>query len=113
MRTPPARNVSHAIALAIPLFPYPYASPGKNDSPSSSRRRSRRGDGRSFKAGDTVRQSGIYEIIHERDHRTAHEVVMVSGETFPACETCKDRVRFRVIRTAPYIFQDEDFEQNK
>ena len=60
-----------------------------------------------------MRQSGIYEVMHDRDHREAHEVVMISGEHFPDCETCKEKVRFRLIRTAPYIFQDEDFEEEK
>jgi hypothetical protein len=67
---------------------------------------------RSHRAGDTVRQSGIYEVIHDRGHRDAHEVVMISGERFPDCETCKEKVRFRLVRTAPYIFQDEDFEED-
>lgn len=58
-----------------------------------------------------MRQSGIYEVVHDRDHRELHEVVMISGEHFPDCETCKDKVRFRLVRTAPYIFQDEDFEE--
>jgi len=64
-----------------------------------------------FSAGETVRETGIYEVIHDRAHRSAHEVVMLSGDAFPACDSCGDRVRFRLIRTAPYIFQDEDFEE--
>lgn len=68
-----------------------------------------RPNSRRFRAGEVVRQSGIYEVMHDRDHREAHEVVMISGESFPDCETCKEKVRFRLIRTAPYIFQDEDF----
>lgn len=71
----------------------------------------RRSNERRYRCGDIVRQSGIYEVIHDRDHREAHEVVMISGENFPDCETCKDKVRFRLVRTAPYIFQDEDFEE--
>ena len=67
---------------------------------------------RQYRAGETVRQSGIYEVLHDRNHREAHEVVMISGESFPDCETCKEKVRFRLVRTAPYIFQDEDFEEN-
>jgi len=67
---------------------------------------------RRYRAGDVVRQSGIYEVIHDRSHREAHEVVMISGEHFPDCETCKEKVRFRLVRTAPYIFQDEDFEED-
>jgi len=62
-----------------------------------------------FGAGDIVRETGIYEVIHDAAHRSAHEVVMLSSDAFPACETCGQRVRFRLIRTAPYIFQDEDF----
>ena len=72
----------------------------------------RRSNGRRYRAGDTVRQSGIYEVIHDRDHRDPHEVVMISGDQFPDCEICKEKVRFRLVRTAPYIFQDEDFEED-
>lgn len=68
---------------------------------------------RRYRSGDTVRQSGIYEVIHDRNHRESHEVVMISGEHFPDCETCKEKVRFRMVRTAPYIFQDEDFEEER
>ena len=62
-----------------------------------------------FSAGETVRETGIYEVIHDRSHRVAHEVVMLNGDSFPPCDTCEERVRFRLVRTAPYIFQDEDF----
>ena len=79
----------------------------KNSGHGDNRRSTRR-----YRAGDTVRQSGIFEVIHDRSHRDAHEVVMISGERFPDCETCKERVRFRLVRTAPYIFQDEDFEED-
>jgi hypothetical protein len=72
----------------------------------------RRPNDRRFRPGDTIRQSGIYEIIHDHDHRPAHEAVMISGESFPDCDTCKNKVRFRLVRTAPYIFQDEDFEDD-
>jgi hypothetical protein len=71
----------------------------------------RRPNGRRHRAGDVVSQSGIYEVIHDRSHREAHEVVMINGDHFPDCETCGDKVRFRLIRTAPYIFQDEDFDE--
>jgi hypothetical protein len=67
-------------------------------------------DGRTFSAGQRVMETGIYEVLHHQDHRTAHEVVMLSGDSFPPCDTCAACVRFRLIRTAPYIFQDEDFE---
>src|SRR5947209_14774340 len=66
--------------------------------------------GHMYAAGDRVKQSGIYEAIHEGDHRPAHDVVMIASDLFPPCDTCSDRVRFRLVRTAPYIFTDEDFE---
>lgn len=66
-----------------------------------------------FKAGDVIPESGIYETVHENLHRAAHEVVMIKSDLFPQCDTCADRVRFRLIRSAPYIFSDEDFEQSK
>ena len=56
-------------------------------------------------------ESGIYEVIHDGAHRTAHEVVMIAGNQFPNCETCDVKVRFKLVRTAPYIFQDQDFEE--
>ena len=61
--------------------------------------------------GDSVLESGIYEVVHDGQHRSAHEVVMISNDRFPTCDTCMDRVRFRLVRTAPYIFSDEDFEE--
>lgn len=72
-----------------------------------------KGDRQSFNAGQPVIETGIYEVLHDRSHRSAHEVVMLSGDAFPPCETCADRVRFRLVRTAPYIFQDEDFEDQE
>ncbi len=67
--------------------------------------------GPKMRPGDPVHESGIYEVVQGDDHRQAHEVVMLRGTEFPLCDTCGDQVRFRLIRTAPYIFQDEDFEE--
>ena len=63
-----------------------------------------------YSAGNPVRETGIYEVTHDRAHRAPHDVVMLAGDVFPGCETCEARVRFRLVRTAPYIFQDPDFE---
>ena len=64
-----------------------------------------------YRAGDVVRQSGIYEAIHEGSHRGPHDVVMIESDLFPPCDTCSDQVRFRLVRSAPYIFTDADFEK--
>jgi len=71
--------------------------------------RARAKHGKIFLPGDPVIETGIYEVIHDRGHRTSHEVVMHARDLFPACDQCADRVRFKLIRTAPYIFDDEDF----
>ena len=63
----------------------------------------------SFKPGDSVRETGIYEVVHDGDHRAVHEAVMLAHDLFPGCETCRERVRFRLVRSAPYIFHDDDF----
>ena len=34
---------------------------------------------------------------------------MLADDLFPSCDICNDCVRFQLLRTAPYIFQDEDF----
>ncbi len=66
-----------------------------------------------YTAGSTVRETGIYEVTHDRAHRAPHDVVMLAGNVFPGCETCDARVSFRLVRTAPYIFQDPDFENQE
>jgi len=66
---------------------------------------------KTFRAGEIVRQSGIYEAVHEGAHRGPHDVVMIESDLFPPCDTCSDQVRFRLVRSAPYIFTDEDFEK--
>jgi hypothetical protein len=62
-----------------------------------------------FLPGQPVPESGIYEVIHDKGHRQAHEAVMYRDDLFPVCDQCDLRVRFKLIRSAPYIFDDEDF----
>ena len=64
---------------------------------------------RVFLLGQPVLESGIYEVIHDQGHRQAHEAVMYRDDLFPACDQCDMKVRFKLIRSAPYIFDDEDF----
>ena len=90
------------------LLPFTARTSGSSGDPRSHRERI--GDGSRFKPGDLVRETGIYEILHDGDHRTVHEAVMLANDEFPNCETCRERVRFRLVRTAPYIFHDDDFE---
>jgi hypothetical protein len=62
-----------------------------------------------FLPGSPIRQTGIYEVIHDKGHRAAHEAILHGKDLFPSCDQCGQKVRFRLVRTAPYIFDDEDF----
>ena len=62
-----------------------------------------------FAAGETIAESGIYQVIHHNAHRETHESVLVKGSSFPFCDVCEAKVRFQAVRIAPYIFDDEDF----
>jgi hypothetical protein len=76
----------------------------------------RRGPGKHAKVflpGQPVPETGIYEVTHDRGHRESHEAVMHRDDPFPACDQCDMRVRFKLVRTAPYIFDDEDFVEEK
>jgi len=50
-----------------------------------------------FQPGDAVPRSGIYRVIHGK-HRPPHENSFLSGEKFPACQTCGADVKFELVR---------------
>ena len=72
-------------------------STGGTDSPS-----------RVYAPGEEVPESGIYRVIHETSGQDT--VVLLRATLCPACEDCGQRVRYKVLRTAPYVFHDEDFK---
>jgi hypothetical protein len=71
--------------------------------------RGRGGSDTLYLSGQPVPESGIYEVIHDRGHRSAHDVLMHGRDFFPPCDQCGEKVRFKLIRSAPYIFEDADF----
>ena len=79
----------------------------------SSRRHGPARHARIFLPGQPVPETGIYEVVHDRGHRPSHEAVMHRQDLFPVCDQCDTRVRFKLVRTAPYIFDDEDFIEEK
>lgn len=84
----------------------------RNPGDKSGKFHGRRRHGQLFLPGVPVPETGIYEVIHDGAHREAHEAVMHRGDPFPPCDQCDVRVRFRLVRTAPYIFDDEDFVED-
>jgi hypothetical protein len=63
---------------------------------------------RDYRPGETAPATGIYSITH-RDHRPAHTAVLIKGEDFPHCRTCKDQVRFCMKYQAEHVRHDWDF----
>jgi hypothetical protein len=63
---------------------------------------------RHYKPGDIAPVSGIYAVIH-KGHRRRHEVLVIRGEEFPPCRTCKLEVVFEAIRTVEHLTHDFDF----
>ena len=86
-----------------------WALVSRRDKDRSHRRKSSQQHASIFLPGQPVLESGIYEVIHDKGHRLAHEAVMYRDDLFPVCDQCDLKVRFKLIRSAPYIFDDEDF----
>lgn len=63
-----------------------------------------------FKAGDKVKKSGIYSVIHDREHADAHDVTCVAGRMFPPCCECGQGVRFHLVRHAKHVGHHEQFK---
>ena len=57
---------------------------------------------RLYQPGEEVPKSGIYRVTHYRHHHD-HEVTCISGELFPECLQCKDKVRFALVIAAHAI----------
>ncbi len=61
------------------------------------------------KAGDRIKKSGIYSVVHEGQHAETHEATCLAGKRFPQCDECGDAVRFVLVRHARNIARQEHF----
>jgi hypothetical protein len=50
--------------------------------------------GQLYKAGEIVRQTGIYEVTHDRAHRTPHDVVMLAADVFRCVKPASPKFAF-------------------
>jgi hypothetical protein len=64
---------------------------------------------KTFRPGDTAPVAGIYDVVHDA-HRPPHTAILLKDETFPACRTCKDAVRFTLSRNAIHVSGDSDLK---
>lgn len=62
-----------------------------------------------FRPGALAPITGVYLVNHGLRHRDRHEVVIIRGEPFPTCRTCKLNVWFEIMRPVSHITHDWDF----
>lgn len=62
---------------------------------------------RTFAPDEEIPESGIYQIVHESGEQDRG--IFIRGGMFPPCDDCGNQVRYSIVRTAPHIFDDEDF----
>ncbi len=60
-----------------------------------------------YKPGDEVEASGVYRVTH--DSAKEHEVTIVHGGHFPACQHCGMHPRFVAVKLAQHIQSNEHF----
>jgi hypothetical protein len=65
--------------------------------------------GDTFKPGDKVSVSGIYDVLHDHTHSN-HQVTCVYGEPFPPCRNCGKEVRFRLAIAAIHVKSHDNFK---
>jgi hypothetical protein len=66
--------------------------------------------GDTFKPGQKVSQSGIYDVLHDKAHTMQHQVTCVYGEPFPPCRTCLYGVQFRLAIPAIHVKAHAQFK---
>jgi|GraSoiStandDraft_4_1057263.scaffolds.fasta_scaffold447073_1 hypothetical protein len=66
--------------------------------------------GKEYKPGDTVEHSGVYLVLHDEEHTQSHEVTVVFGKRFPACNHCGHHPRFIAVRLEQHIDHNEHFK---
>ena len=66
--------------------------------------------GETFKPGQKVPHSGIYDVLHDSSHAQQHQVTCVYGEPFPPCRTCKYDVKFRLAIAAIHVKAHAQFK---
>jgi hypothetical protein len=65
-----------------------------------------------FQPTNEILESGVYQVQHYR-HRLYHDVTILRGASFPLCSECGSNVRFRLVKAAPQIGFDRNFQSKQ
>jgi hypothetical protein len=53
--------------------------------------------------GQTCPTSGIYAVVHDKNHKGHHEITMVAGKTFPPCSGCSSGPQYTLARKTEHL----------
>jgi hypothetical protein len=68
---------------------------------------------KTYKSGEVVAKSGIYDVIHDKEHRQTHEVTCVKGERFPPCKNCGSGAQFILKTEAIHAKEHPSLQKKK
>jgi hypothetical protein len=57
-----------------------------------------------YGVGDRAPVSGVYLVLHDRQHARSHEITMISGHVFPPCGHCGRGVKYQLVRRTHHLF---------
>jgi hypothetical protein len=63
-----------------------------------------------YKPGDWVPQSGIYDVIHDKNHHQKHQVTCIEHKRFPPCRSCGREAEFRLVEATIHIEDHQSFK---
>ena len=66
-----------------------------------------------LQAGESVTFSGVYKVVHSAQHRQAHFVLALRGETYPGSLRCSDQVKFRLALSAVHVVTHPFFDSEQ
>jgi len=68
-----------------------------------------------YKPGDTVPETGIYEVFHDNvdghEHSPPHRATALQGMVFPPCRACHEHARFRLYCAADHLETHHHFRR--
>jgi hypothetical protein len=67
--------------------------------------------GDTFRPGEKVPNSGMYDVIHDGAHKDRHQVTCANNDPFPPCRHSGQHVRFRLAIAAIHVNSHDHFKK--